>query len=48
MVKFVEKIKTYIVHSIIFFRTSCRLSDNEEIFCRAGQTTADNNANVHC
>jgi len=31
-----------------FFRISCRLWDNVEKFCRAGQATGDNMAHAHC
>jgi len=37
--KVVEKITTHILCSILFFRKSCRLWDNLENYCRAGQTT---------
>ena len=38
--KFVEKIETQIMCSVtFFFRKSCRLWDNVEKYCRAGQTT---------
>jgi len=30
------------------FRKSCRLWDNAEKFCRAGQTTDDNMTHAHC
>jgi hypothetical protein len=40
--KLVEKIKTHILCSIILLRKSCRLWDNVEKCCRAGQAT-DNN-----
>jgi hypothetical protein len=36
--KVVEKIKTHILNSIIFFK-SCRVWDNVEKYCRAGQAT---------
>ena len=38
----VEKIKTHILCSITFFQKSCRLCDNVEKYCRAGQATDDN------
>ena len=39
---FVEKIKIYFVFSyFFFFRKSCRLWDNVEKFCTAGQATND-------
>jgi len=37
--KIVEKIKTHVLCSIIFFRESCRLWDNVEKYCRAGYAT---------
>jgi hypothetical protein len=40
--KFVEKIKTYILCSITFFRNSCRLWDNVEKYGTARQVTDDN------
>jgi len=42
--KFVDKFKTHILCSIIFFffRKSCRLYDNVEKFCTAGQATDEN------
>jgi len=32
----------------IFFRKSCRLWDNVERYCRAGQATDDNMTHAHC
>jgi len=47
--KDVEENKTHILCSINFFpRKSCRLWDNVEKYCRAGQPTDDNMAHVHC
>ena len=47
--KFVEKIKTHILFSaIFFFRKPCRLWDNVEKYCRAWQATDDNVAQAHC
>ena len=47
--EFVEKIKTHILCSItFFFRKSCRLWDNVEKYCRAGQSTDGNMAHAHC
>jgi len=46
--KGVEKIKTHILCSITVFRKSCRLWDNVEKYCRAGQATDDNMAHAHC
>jgi hypothetical protein len=39
--KVVEKIKTYILCSLTFFRKSCRLWDNVEKYGTAGQMTGD-------
>jgi len=44
----VEKIRTRILCSIFFFRKSCPLEDNEEIFCSTGQATDDNMEHAHC
>jgi len=46
--KVVEEIKIRILYSVPFFRKSCRLWDNAEKFCRAGQATDDNMAHVQC
>jgi len=46
--KVVEKIKTHILFSVTFFRKSCRLWDNVEKCCRAGQDRDDNMAHAHC
>jgi hypothetical protein len=48
--KFVEKIKTHILCSVTFFPPlkSCRLWDNVEKYCRAGQATDGNMAHAHC
>jgi hypothetical protein len=44
----VEKIKTHILCPVnIFFRKSCRLWDNAEKYCRAGQATDDNMAHAY-
>jgi len=43
-----EKIKTYILCSIIFFRKSCRLWDNVEKHRWAGKATDDNMAHALC
>jgi hypothetical protein len=40
--KVVDKIKTHILSSIIFFRKSCRLWDNVEKYGIVGQATHDN------
>ena len=45
--KGVEKIETHILYSITFFRKSCRLWDNVENNCSAGQTSFDNLAHAH-
>jgi hypothetical protein len=37
--KVVEKIRTHIFYSAIYFRKSCRLWGNVEKYCRAGQAT---------
>jgi hypothetical protein len=45
----VEKIETHTVYSItFFFRKSCRLWNNVELYCKAGQATDDNMAHAHC
>ena len=44
--KVVEKIKTHILRSTTFFRKSCRLWDNVEKYCTAGQATDDNSAHA--
>ena len=46
--KFVQKIKTHIVRSILFFFKSCRLWDDVKKYCIAGQATDDNKAHAHC
>jgi len=47
--KVVEKIKTLILFSAtFFFFKPCRLYDNVEKYCRAGQATDDNIAHAHC
>ena len=47
--KVVEKIKTHILCSLLFFsRKSCRLLDHMEKYCRAGQAANDNMAHAHC
>ena len=43
----VEKIKIYVL-CLIFLKKSCLLWDKVEKHCRAGQTTDDNMAHVHC
>jgi len=42
-----EKTKRYIFCSKTFFRKSCRLWDNVEKYCTAGQPTDDNTAHAH-
>jgi len=45
----VEKLEIHILCSVTFFpRKSCRLWDNVEKCCRAGQATDDYTAHVHC
>jgi len=45
----VEKIKIHILYSITFFpRKSCRLRDNVEKYCRAGQAIDDKMAHANC
>jgi hypothetical protein len=39
--KVVEKIKTHILVSVIFFRKSCRLWDNVDKYCTVEQVTDD-------
>jgi hypothetical protein len=47
--KVVQKINKHIFRSInFFFWKSCRLWDNVEKFCTAGQATDDNTAHAHC
>jgi hypothetical protein len=46
--KVVEKIKTHILFSVTFFQKPCRLWDNVEKYCRAGQITDGNMAYTHC
>jgi hypothetical protein len=46
--KVVEKIKTHILCSVTFSRKSCRLWDDLEKHCRAGQAADDNMAHAHC
>jgi len=46
--KALEKIKTHILYSVTPFRKSCRLWDNVEKYCRAGQDTNCNMAHAHC
>jgi hypothetical protein len=44
-----DKIKRNILCSVtFFFRSSCRLWDNVEKYCRAGHATDDNMARAHC
>ena len=46
--KIVEKIKTQILCSIIFFFENLAFYDNVEKYCRAGQATDDSMAHAHC
>ena len=43
-----EKIKTHILCSKTFSLKSCRLGDNVDKYCTAGQATDDNMAHAHC
>ena len=43
-----DKIKTHILCLVNFFRKSCRLWDNVEKYCGAGQAADDNMAYAHC
>jgi hypothetical protein len=45
--KFVEKIKAHILYSLTFYHKLCRLLDNVEKYCTAGQATDDNMAHAH-
>jgi len=47
--KVVDKIKTHILCSItyFFFRKSCRLWENVEKYCTAGQAADDNMAHAY-
>ena len=44
----VEKTKTHILCSVTFFRISCRLWENVEKYCRAGQAIDYIMAHAHC
>jgi len=44
----VQKIKTHILCSVTFFRKLCRLWENVEKYCRAGQGTDNNMTHAHC
>jgi hypothetical protein len=46
--KIVEKTKTHILCSIIFFLENLAVYDSVEICGRAGQATHDNMANAFC
>jgi len=46
--KIVEKIKTHVLCSIIYFLKLRRLRDNVDKYCRAVQDTDDNMAHAHC
>jgi len=39
---------THSIFNNFSFRKSCRLWDNVEKYCRAGQATDDNMAHAHC
>jgi len=45
--KFVEKTEIHNLHSVTFFRKSCRLCDNVKTYTRAGQATDDNMAHAY-
>ena len=38
----------FVLDNFFFYRKSCRLWDNVEKYCRAGQATDDNMAQAHC
>jgi len=44
----VEKVKTHVICSTLFFRKSYRLWDNVEKPCRKGQATDDTMVHAHC
>jgi len=46
--KVVQKIKTHILCSVTFPQISCRLWDNVEKYCRAGQATDGNMTLAQC
>jgi hypothetical protein len=46
--KVIENVETNILCSVTFFRKSCRFLDNVEKQCKAGHSTDDNMAHVHC
>jgi hypothetical protein len=46
--KVVEKIKTRILCSVSIFRKSCRLWDNVEKYCIAGEATDESMAHAQC
>ena len=46
--KFIDKVKTHILYSVIFFPKSCRLYDNMENFVTAGVVTDYNIAHALC
>jgi len=46
--KLVEKNTHFMFNNISSPRKSCRLWDNVEKFCRAGQATYDSMAHAHC
>jgi len=48
MTKFVEKIKTRILYSIMFLFQLCCLRDNMKKYCWARLATDDNMADAHC
>jgi hypothetical protein len=46
--KVIEEIKIHILCSVTVFRKPCRLWNNVEKYCRAGQATHYNMAQAHC
>ena len=46
--KVVDRAKPHILRAITFYRKSCRLRDNVEKYCKAGQATDNNIAHAHC
>ena len=44
----VQEISTHFIKYNFFFRKVCRLWDNEETYCTAGQATDDNMAHALC
>jgi len=44
----IESQNTHFMPNNFFFRKSCRLWDNVQKYCRAGQAADDNTAHAHC